>query len=133
MIIERTAKDKSVVPVSQAARTDHYALSQRKGLDSISQLNLPNLQSLLWDKVGIVRSGEGLLEAADILYKWQKPLPQPIDRLTYELNNMILNARMMTEAALIREESRGAHFRTDFPESSPDWQKHIIYEAKNLP
>jgi len=90
---------------------------------------LPNLQSLLWDKVGIVRSGEGLDEAADTLAAWQSSLPQPIDRPSYELNNMIFNARLMTEAALLRQESRGAHFRTDFPESLPNWQKHTIFKA----
>jgi L-aspartate oxidase len=81
----------------------------------------------MWDKVGIVRSGDGLAKAADILATWQSTLSQPTDRPSYELNNMVLNARLMTEAALLREESRGAHFRTDFPKTSADWQKHITF------
>jgi len=104
------------------------SLQERKPLPSVPSLNLPNLQSLMWDKVGIIRDGEGLSEAADILATWQRQLPHPSDRPTYELNNLVLCARLMTEAALLREESRGAHFRTDFPHRSPQWQRHIIFK-----
>jgi L-aspartate oxidase len=62
---------------------------------------------------------------------WESLLPQPSDRTSYELNNLVLCARLMTEAALLREESRGAHFRTDFPRTSPEWQRHIVFR-KNV-
>jgi L-aspartate oxidase len=39
---------------------------------------------------------------------------------------MIITGRLMAEAALLREESRGAHFRSDFPSRSDEWLKHII-------
>ncbi len=129
-IVERTREIDKVVPMPGAVQTGCYTFSKRKGAESVPQLNLPNLESLLWDKVGIVRSGEGLSEAADILATWQKLLPQPTDRPSYELNNMVLTARLMTEAALLREESRGAHFRTDFPKPSPDWQRHIVFKMR---
>ncbi len=129
-IIERTREGEKVVPMSGTEQTDCHTLSKRKGSGRVPQLNLPNLESLLWDKIGIVRSGEGLSEAAGILATWQKLLPKPIDRPSYELNNMILSARLMTEAALLREESRGAHFRTDFPKHTPDWQKHIVFKTR---
>jgi L-aspartate oxidase len=85
----------------------------------------------MWDKVGIIRSGEGLEEAADILATWQSLLLQSSDRLSYELNNLVLCARLVTEAALLRKESRGAHFRTDFPRTLPEWQRHIVFK-KNV-
>jgi L-aspartate oxidase len=75
-----------------------------------------------------VRSGEGLNRAASTLAAWQKVLPQPADRASYELNAMILNARLVTEAALMREESRGAHFRTDFSQPSPAWERHTVFK-----
>ena len=103
-----------------------YCLPDREVLPKVPPLNLPNLQSLMWDKVGIIRSGKSLKEAASILSTWQSLLPQPTDRPTYELNNLVLCARLMTEAALLRKESRGAHFRTDFPRTSPEWQQHIV-------
>jgi L-aspartate oxidase len=103
-----------------------YCLPDREALPKVPPLNLPNLQSLMWDKVGIIRSGKSLKEAAGILATWQSYLPQPSDRPSHELNNLVLCARLVTEAALLREESRGAHFRTDFPHTSPEWQKHIV-------
>ncbi|UCH50986.1 MAG: L-aspartate oxidase [Chloroflexota bacterium] len=130
-ILERTREITKATPTSATNKTDCYHLEERKKLKTVSRLNLSNLESLLWDKVGIVRSGDGLSEAVDILATWQALLSQPTDRPSYELNNMVLNARFMAEAALLRKESRGAHFRTDFPKSSPDWQKHIVFRAKN--
>jgi L-aspartate oxidase len=108
-----------------------YCLPEREALPKVPLLNLPNLQSLMWDKVGIIRSGRSLKEAASILATWENLLPQPGDRPSYELNNLVLCARLMTEAALLREESRGAHFRTDFPRTSPEWQRHIVFR-KNV-
>lgn len=90
-------------------------------------LNLSALQQLLWDKVGIIRDKQNLTKAADILAAWQKSLVPPTDRPSYELNNLVLTGRLVTEAALLREESRGAHFRSEFPQSSSQWQHHIIF------
>ena len=104
-----------------------YCLPGREMLSKAPSLNLPNLQSLMWDKVGIIRSGKSLEEAADILATWESLLSQPSDRPSYELNNLVLCARLVTEAALLREESRGAHFRTDFPQTSPEWQRHSVF------
>ena len=89
--------------------------------------SLSALQQLHWDKVGIIRNKEGLTGAADTLMAWQRSLPQPTDRPTYELNNLVLTGRLVTESALLREESRGAHFRSDFPQSLPQWQRHIVF------
>ena len=110
-----------------------HCLPDRVVLPEVPHLNLPNLQSLMWDKVGIIRSGKGLEEAASILATWQSYLPQPSDRPSYELHNLVLCARLMTEAALFRQESRGAHFRTDFPQSLPDWQRHIVFRKSCVP
>jgi len=108
-----------------------YCIPRREVLPKVPRLNLPNLQSLMWDKIGIIRSGEGLEEAASILATWESFLSQPSDRPSCELNNLVLCARLVAEAAFLRKESRGAHFRTDFPQSSPEWQRHIVF-TKNV-
>jgi L-aspartate oxidase len=130
-IVQRT--EMTVPPDSCGVATGSYPyfLPDRAPLPAVPPLNLPNLQSLMWDKVGIIRSGEGLEKAAGILATWEKLLPQPSDRPSYELNNLVLCARLITEAALLRKESRGAHFRTDFPQTSPEWQRHIVF-TKNV-
>jgi L-aspartate oxidase len=114
----------------ESEEANSHFLPDRESLPSVPPLNLPDLQSLMWDKVGIIRSGESLAEAAGVLATWQRFLPQSIDRPSYELNNLILCARLMAEAALLREESRGAHFRTDFPQPSSAWQRHIIFRKQ---
>ena len=52
-------------------------------------------------------------------------MPEPADQAGYELRNLLLLGRLMVEAALIRQESRGSHFREDFPDISPNWKKHV--------
>jgi L-aspartate oxidase len=108
-----------------------YFIPDREPLPKAPRLNLANLQSLMWDKVGIIRSGDGLTRAANILATWERFLPQPADRVSHELSSLVLCGRLMAEAALLREESRGAHFRTDFPETSSEWQKHIVFQDKH--
>jgi len=85
------------------------------------------LQSLMWEDVGIVRSGDGLARAKATLSAWQAALPAPADRPSHELADLVVCGRLVTEAALLREESRGAHYRTDFPEPREEWRRHIVF------
>jgi len=115
----------------QSGKAVSCCLPERETLSKVPLLNLPNLQSVMWDKVGIIRSGKSLKEAADILATYQSCLARPSDRPAYEVTNLVLCARLVAEAALLREESRGAHFRTDYPRTSPEWQKHIVFKKND--
>ncbi len=127
-IVKRTTErdEKTESSATSQGVEIRYSLSQRQVLSPTSMLSLSALQQLHWEKVGIIRNKEGLTQASDILATWQGALPQPTDRPSFELSNLVLTGRLVTEAALVREESRGAHFRSDFPQSSPQWQSHII-------
>jgi len=127
--IERTQVDAGSTIEKGGAAMDLYRLPSREPHRDSQLLNLAGLQALLWDKVGIVRDVEGLYDAAMMLSTWQSFLPSPSDRLSYELNTMVINARLMTEAALLRQESRGAHYRSDYPGSSESWRRHIVFQV----
>jgi L-aspartate oxidase len=115
-------------PASDEGKVMSCSLGQRPVPKALPPPSLTALQQLHWDKVGIIRDQEGLNQAAGILAAWQHTLPQPTDQPSYELSNLILTGRLLTEAAFIREESRGAHFRSDFPHSSTKWQRHIVWK-----
>ena len=87
------------------------------------------LQELMWRNVGIARNGTRLLLSARILNLWQRTMPPPETVQDYELRNMLVVARLITEAALNRRESRGAHLREDFAAPSSEWKRHIVIGA----
>ena len=87
--------------------------------------------------VGIVRCGHGLRDALRQFRSLDRRLGQvamgelcdpaaSFDRVLRwsEARNLLLVARLVALAALDREESRGAHFREDFPNPLPEWQRH---------
>jgi len=88
------------------------------------------LQNLMWDKVGIIRKSSELKEAQQKIEEW-KALVFVSELETveeFELANLIILADLVTNSALLREESRGAHYREDFPErDDQNWKKHIEY------
>jgi L-aspartate oxidase len=131
-IVQRTEITTHHDGKKRSGKTISCCVPEREALAKVPSLNLPNLQSLMWDKVGIIRSGKSLKEASGILATWVSLLPRPGDRPSFELNNLVLCARLVTEAALLREESRGAHFRTDFPQTSPEWKKHIVFRKNAI-
>ena len=127
-IIERTKnKVKEKDSGKQKIKDMQLSLSQRPTPRILPTSSLTMLQQLLWDKAGIIRDKEGLNQAAGTLAGWQNSLPMPTDQPSYEIHNLVLTGRLLTEAAFIREESRGAHYRSDFPQSSPKWQCHIVW------
>ena len=89
--------------------------------------SLEALQALMWDHVGIERDADGLTHAVNTLTAWGAALPEPGDRPGYDLRNAIVTARLVAESALAREESRGAHTRTDFPQTSRAWERRLVY------
>ena len=76
-----------------------------------------DLQELMWTAVGLSRDRAGLQRAASVLAGWSISPGSVHDR---ETANLLDLARVIVQAALAREESRGAHFRIDFPHLHPD-------------
>jgi succinate dehydrogenase/fumarate reductase flavoprotein subunit len=92
-----------------------------------------SLQSIMWEKAGIVRSSEGLGSALARLGELQGlsekcRVRDPVQLMRrLDLHNLLRVSKMVCKAALFRAESRGAHFRSDFPrEGNPEWLKNIL-------
>ena len=92
-------------------------------------LDLSALQALMWQDVGIVRTESHLRNAAGVLSEWSQVAPASGDRASHELSNLALVGWLTAEAALTRQESRGAHHRSDYPEPSTDWAYHTTFVA----
>jgi L-aspartate oxidase len=91
------------------------------------------LKSLMWRNVGVRRDAEGLAEADQNINHWCRYVlaRQFADPTGWELQNMLCVARLMIRAALEREESRGAHVRTDFPALDDQrWNRHLSFRRE---
>ena len=79
-----------------------------------------DLRTVMSDLVGVERDAEGLKAALRKLAL----LEDTALGVTRAYLNMITSATLVAAGALMRTESRGGHFRTDYPEPNPDWQHH---------
>ncbi|HEY3396926.1 MAG TPA: L-aspartate oxidase [Armatimonadota bacterium] len=86
------------------------------------------IQRLAWAKIGIVRTKSELTEAVEQLGALgAETRPQELATVgELEAANMCQVAWLVATAALIREESRGAHYRSDFPDTEEAWRRHIL-------
>jgi L-aspartate oxidase len=85
------------------------------------------LQSLMWTAAGVHRSREGLESALRVLDGWRASDSANPTRDERENANLLQLARILVASALQREESRGAHFRSDFPAPSEAFALQLIH------
>ena len=88
------------------------------------------LQRLMSANAGVLRSGAGLTEAAAGLAGLRSLECDKPDADAWQATNLHLIATALVEAALAREETRGSHWREDFPEISDAWRGHLILELQ---
>ena len=90
-----------------------------------------SLKSLLWRAAGVRREREALEDARETVDRWCRYVlaRQFADPTGWELQNMLVVARLIIRGALEREETRGVHFRTDFPETDDEhWRRHLAFQ-----
>lgn len=81
------------------------------------------VRKLMWEQVGLLRNGAGLGAAVEQLSAWEAQLPA--DQALTEVGVMVTSASLIARAALRRTESRGAHYRSDYPDRNDiDWLRH---------
>jgi L-aspartate oxidase len=125
--VERLFESDDPPPPPEPA-ADAHSLPRREDCVIAPRMGeVAELRELMWANAGIVRDGTGLARAAELLAQWETLMPMPSDRDSFEMRSMITCGRLMTEAALLREESRGAHYRTDCPEPRDEWRRHLVF------
>lgn len=125
---ERVARQ-LVRPVPGAPKPPRRMLELADGPGSGRQgspAQLEEVRDLLWEKVGIVRNAAGLRSAVAALGRIARAVdPAERDDLPGAVANAALTASLIARAALLRTESRGAHYREDWPRSRAEWRCHI--------
>ena len=123
----------SNVGTSLAAPTDRADNTHTESIKDV-------IRETLWKNVSIERNGEGLQETLAELQDLMESLgrvlinPEAADVATVETVNMLNVALMITQSALARTESRGAHYRADFPtQDDTEWQRRILITRDKTP
>ncbi len=95
---------------------------------------MTKIRDLMWRQAGILRSGKELAEAIKELRTIELPKPEKPERADHELRNLHSLAVLIASSALAREESRGSHYRSDFPyRDDEDFGKHsVIQKGKDI-
>jgi L-aspartate oxidase len=96
------------------------------------QETMNEVRAILWDKVGIIRTAKDLRDALKRLDSVVLAGPTVPSRQSYEALNILQVGRIIARSALAREESRGAHYRSDFPlkdESTPAKHSFVAGQA----
>lgn len=99
------------------------------------QLLRGRLQGIMWDYVGILRNEKSLKEAQELLFRLKGDFPRNckcLNKEEYEFRNMLVTAQLIARCALSRKESRGAHFRTDYPQALEDCVHSFIVKEEEI-
>lgn len=130
----------NLVPPQKIDETVMNTINQYTKPLSDENFDVPELMSelknLMWDYVGILRTEESLLKALDKIYDLKKRFRRSVKCLNkqeYELRNMICVAQLIVKSALERKESRGAHYRLDYPKQFTEGNHNCIIKGEGEP
>ncbi len=88
---------------------------------------LQEIRDLMWKTVGIMRNAKDLAHTLERLRACNLPQEEKRSRHSAELKSIHTLAQLIAHSALTREESRGSHYRSDFPyRNDDDFQKHSV-------
>ena len=94
------------------------------------------LKDIMWNYAGILRDEDKLLKGLDEIYKIKAEFRRDtkcLNKQEYELRNMLCISQLIIKSALKREESRGAHYRTDFPQLKEEGIHNCVIKGEGEP
>jgi L-aspartate oxidase len=111
----------------------HRPAASNGPVDTTTENLIRQMQDLMWNKVGIVRDGSGLRTAIQELQGFTEKTAYAHTRRAYEAKNINLAGLLVARSALAREESRGAHYRLDFPDrNDAKFLKHSVVRGESV-
>jgi L-aspartate oxidase len=120
------------VPRKPAAALKTSA-SQNGPVDAGLEELIGQIKDIMWKDAGIVRTRSGMQEAIKKLEELAPRIAQPRTRRAYEAANLHVAGFLVVRSALAREESRGAHYRTDYPaHDDKKFLKHSVARGESL-
>jgi L-aspartate oxidase len=114
--------------VSVPAYLSWTDVGEKSSQTSEDAVVISQIREIMWAHVGLVRTESGLVEAIEQLHG----LELSGAAQTRRGQNMLTVAQLIAMAALAREESRGAHFRADYPEPSEAWAHGSVWTLNAL-
>lgn len=111
----------------------HFVRSNSKQSD-VARLRA-YIRKRMFDEAGVLRNGSGLTALREELANMKShPACYYGDSGSQELNNLLTNASLIVDAALMRTESRGGHYRTDYPDTNPAYacRKPLPFEKEGI-
>jgi L-aspartate oxidase len=114
-------------PVASARR----ASANSNGQPAETEMFIKKVQSLMWQHVAVVREGKNLRQVVAELSALQAPTGG--DRRSREAANILQTGLLIARSALAREESRGAHYRLDYPlKNEARFHKHSVVSGQKI-
>jgi fumarate reductase (CoM/CoB) subunit A len=134
------AKDQMRPSIPKETSSIEYLFGKKEISDEEIGEAKRKIRRLMWKKVGIIRNRVGLTQAIEELESLQRFIKEgkPVSTRGlcsyFEVRSMLISASAITHSTLFREESRGAHFREDFPKSKQEMAKSIYvkYDGKAM-
>ena len=131
--------ERMVTDVAEPQFRDLAALAERDGSHEVSAV-FADLQDLLWEHAGLLRDEASLEAGLDALEDVRRraadmdvgPVTSRSFEFAIDVGFMLTAAEAVLRGALVRTESRGAHYRTDFTETDPEWQRNVYFEQSDV-
>lgn len=122
-----------VAKVAPNARPEPHAVYSNSPVDAAVEDAIAQVQTLMWKEVGIVRTRAGMQKAVKALEQLAPTIEQGKTRRACEAGNLHLAALLVARSALAREESRGAHYRMEYPDHDDrKFLKHSVVRGEKI-